>query len=74
MSKDCKFPENHMCHGPLFKIIYNNQETVYCSESIKRLIKLGNGVSIIEKIPRKSLLKEQRRKRFGDDLFFDEKI
>jgi len=74
MSKDCKYPDNHMCHGPLFKVIHNNRETVYCSESIKNLIKLGHGVSIIEKVPRKSILKEKRRRRFGDDLFSNEKI
>lgn len=72
MSKDCKFPENHMCHGPLFKVVHKGKESVYCSESVKNLIKSGDDVSIIEKVPRRSILKNKRKRRFGDDLFIDE--
>lgn len=71
MSKDCKYPESHICLGPLFLVKHNNKEIVYCSESIKGLIKLGHGVSIIEKVPRKSILSDGKDKYDRLDHFFD---
>jgi len=71
MSKDCQYPENHMCHGPLFLVEHKNKKIVYCSESIKNIIKMGYGVSIIEKVPRKSILSEDNGKFDRLDFIFD---
>lgn len=56
--------KEHTCHGPLFKVKYKQKETIYCSEIIKYLIRLGHGISIIERVPRTDLLKKDDQGRY----------
>ncbi len=59
-----------MCHGPLFLVKHKNKKIVYCTESIKNLIKLGHDVDIIEKRSRSSILKEKKKKKTSFDYLF----
>lgn len=56
--------KEHTCRGPLFRVKYKQKETIFCSEVIKNLIKLGHGVSIIERVPRTDLLREDDPGRY----------
>jgi len=68
---DCEnsFREHH-CRGPLFQVKHNREKKIYCFESIKRFIRVGDDIDMIKGVPRMKILKKGRTKYlsfFRDD-------